>query len=251
MFPAEIAQIGGSPRNTYRTWIGYFHEDEEEKGFLLARHLISAARAPARAHRGDTASETVRVVGVGGDTTWYGSALRERGLQRAVDADPAATLLQTVPTRWTPTEGREMTTRLMDRYTDISVIWAASDQLALGAVDAVRARGETPGETVFTGGLDLSLVGLQAVAQGDLTATVAASPLAWAQILIYVYDYLHGIDFAARMGTEIFIPPETATRSTAPQLIQERERYDEIDYRRYSRHYRGADAQDLIGAPGR
>lgn len=247
LFPAEMAQIGGSPRNTYRTWIGYFHEDEEEKGFLLAGNLISAARA----RHGGTENETVRIVGVGGDTTWYGSALREQGLHRAVGADPAATLLQTVPTRWTPTEGRDMTTRLMDRYTDVSVIWAASDQLALGAVDAVRARGEIPGVTVFTGGLDLSLVGLQAVAQGDLTATVAASPLVWAQILIYVYDYLHGIDFAERIGTEILIPPDTATRSSAPELIQERDRYDEIDYRLYSRHYRGTDAQDLIGAPAR
>jgi ABC-type sugar transport system substrate-binding protein len=247
LFPAELAEIGGTPRNTYRMWIGYFHEDEEEKGFLLARQLIAAARAHGRV----SADGTVRAVGVGGDTTWYGSQLREQGLRRAVRADPDATLLQTVPSRWTPEDGRRMTARLMDRYADVSVIWAASDQLALGAVDAIRGRGDIPAETVFTGGLDLSLVGLEAVADGDLTATVAAGPLAWAQILAYLADYLRGFDFADRVGTEIVIPPETATQSSAARLINARGRYDEIDFRQYSWYYSGADARDLIGASAR
>lgn len=43
LFPEELTSMGGGPRRTYAHWIGYFHEDEEEKGYLLARELISAA----------------------------------------------------------------------------------------------------------------------------------------------------------------------------------------------------------------
>jgi ABC-type sugar transport system substrate-binding protein len=226
LFPEELATLGGSPRREYQNWIGYFHEDEEEKGYLLARELIAAARAIGRV----ASDGTVQVVGVGGDATWHGSVLREAGLRRAVAEDPAARLLQTVPTRWTPEEGREMTTRLLARYPEVTVVWAASDQLALGAAEGLRSLGMEPGQAAFTGGLDLSLVGLEAVRDGTLTATVAATALIWAEILVCLHHYLQGEDFADRFGTEIHFPPEIATYATAEDNIRLRAQYEAIDY---------------------
>lgn len=228
LFPEEMEELGGAPRREYDRWIGYFHEDEEEKGHLLARELIAAARSANR-----TAPDgTVLVVGIGGDATWYGSRLRESGLRRAVSEDPAARLLQTVPTRWTPAEGREMTRRLLARYPEATVVWAASDQLALGAAEALRAAGMEPGVDAFTGGLDLSLVGLQAVREGRLTATVAATPLIWADILVCLRDHLAGNEGADRCEGIFLFPPVIATPSTAADYVRLAEQFDALDYTR-------------------
>lgn len=233
LFPAELEELGGSPRGTYRNWIGYFSEDEAEKGYLLARKLVGAALEAGRTSR----DGTVHVVGVGGDTTWFGSALREQGLRRAIAEEPSAQLLQTVSTRWTPAEGRNMTARLLQRYAEVSAVWAASDQLALGAADALRSHGMTPGRTVFTGGLDLSLLGLESVSEGTLTATVASTPLAWVEILVYLHDYLHGMDFAEQVGTEITFDVHVADRASAERYMELRGWFDRIDYRRFSRYH--------------
>ncbi len=233
LFPSELEELGGSPRGAYRNWIGYFSEDESEKGYLLARRLVGAALEAGRTSR----DGTVRVVGVGGDSAWYGAALREQGLRRAIAEEPSAQLLQTVPTRWTPAEGRNMTMRLLQRYAEVSVVWAASDQLALGAAEALQAHGMTPGEAAFTGGLDLSLLGLEKVSEGILTATVASTPLVWVEILVYLHDYLRGMDFAEQVGTIITFDVQVADRASAESYIELRQWYDRIDYRKLSRYH--------------
>lgn len=241
LFPTEMEKLGGTPRQSYKNWIGYFQEDEELKGYLLAQQLIKSAINNNYIAR----DGTFHIVGIGGDTTWYGSIIRERGLFKAVEKEPRARLLQTVPTRWTPDEGREMTTRLLERHPEVRVVWAASDQLGLGAAEALRSLGMEPGYSAFTGGLDLSKIGLEAVKKGDLQATVACTPLIWAETLIYLYDYLQGKDFAELIGTEIIFQPEIATQSKAEELLMLREKYEKIDFRKYSRYYNNNDAYNL------
>lgn len=216
LFPQELEALGGGPQREYEHWIGHFQEDEEEKGYALARELLSAATT----HNRTAPDGTVRVVGISGDATWYGTALREAGLRRAVMEHPRARLLQVVPTRWTQQEGREMTARVLSRYSDVTVVWGASDQLALGATDALAAVGLEPGIDAFTGGLDLSLVGLQAVLEGRLTATVAAPVSMWTESLHYVSDYLQGNDFAEQVGTEIRFQPEIATQAAVEEILR-------------------------------
>ena len=214
LFPEEVAQLGGGPRQSYEHWIGYFHEDEELKGYLLARELITAARLALRSNNRSLSTDTIRLVGVGGDTTWYGNVLREAGLRRAVAESRDARLLQVVPTRWTQEEGRQIASRLLYRYTDVAAIWAASDQLALGAAEALEVADLHPGVDAFTGGLDFSRIGLEAVTAGRLSATVAAPISMWADVLRYLSEYLHGNDFADETGARIIFEPQVATPDT-------------------------------------
>lgn len=234
LFPEEMEELGGEPRSDYENWIGYFREDEQQKGYLLARLLIEAVRDKRNADQ----DSTVRIAGVSGDQLWHGTALREAGLREAVAEDAGAELTQIVPTRWTPAEGREMARRLQQRYPDMDAIWAASDQLALGVSQA--------NADVITGGLDLSRAGLEAVRDGTLNATVAASPIIWAEVLVHLHDYLHGMDFRDRVGTQMYFQPDVATESNAGDIIEEREDYETIDFRRYSRYYRDDDAEQFL-----
>ncbi|SIP87488.1 monosaccharide ABC transporter substrate-binding protein, CUT2 family [Alkalispirochaeta americana] len=233
LFPGDREALGGGPGQDISSWIGTFQEDEEAKGFFLGQALIEAAEARGRYDR----DGFIQVVGVGGDTSWFGSRLREEGLRRAVEDHPRARLLQTVPTRWTPEEGRLMTVRLLQRYPQVSVIWAASDQLALGVLQGIRSMEGVPGETHFTGGLDLSRVGLQAVLSGEFTATVASSSYSYAEMVVYLYDYLQGIEFFRDTGREFSPRPYGATRDNAEQILALQDVYRDVDYRLFSKHY--------------
>lgn len=231
LFPAELPAIGGGPRAQYKNWPALFNWAEEQKGYALAKALIQAARQ----QNAVAADGRIHAVGLGGDPAWFGSGLREAGLKRALAEHPEAVLRQVVPTRWTQEEGRQFTARLLTRYPQTSVFWAASDQLGAGAVQALIAARKMPGQTAFTGGLDLSALGLELVAQGRFVATAASPLLSYAQVAILVYDYLQGQDFAAELGREIEFPTSVATQGNAAQHLALGKCLPHIDFKAFSK----------------
>lgn len=235
LFPTELPEIGNTPRNKFKMWIGYFYQDENQKGYLLGKTLLTKARALGL-HAKDG---TIYMAGIGGDPSWFGSELRKKGLIRAVDEDPAAKVLQVVPTHWTESEAKTMTRNLLNRYPELSVIWAASDQLGIGASTVLESSGKTMGVNALTGGLDLSLNGLVHVKQGHMSATVASTFFEYAEIMVYLYDYLHGIDFADEVGAVISSPLHVVTQTNADKYIRLYEAIDVINFASCSK-YRNA-----------
>lgn len=231
LFPAELPAIGGAPRVQYQNWPALFNWAEEQKGYALAKVLLQAAlRQNAVADDGH-----IHVVGLGGDPSWFGSGLRQAGLRRAVAEHPKAVLKQVVPTHWAQQEGQQYTARLLTRFPQASVFWAASDQLGAGAARALVAAGKVPGQTAFTGGLDLSALGLDLVSQGQFVATAASPLLSYAQVAILVYDYLQGRDFEAELGSEIEFPTLVATRDNAAQHLRLGQCAHRIDFKAFSK----------------
>ncbi|NHA15595.1 ABC transporter substrate-binding protein [Thioalkalivibrio sp. XN279] len=241
LFPEELNQLGELPGQAYQHWVGYFLEDEELKGYLLAQKLIAAARRARNAED----DGTIYVAGINGTRSWYGSILREAGLRRAIDDHPDVELLQMVYTRWTPEEGRRMASRILRRYPEVSVLWTASDQLAIGVAETI-SNGLAPDDLpVHTGGLDLSGAGIESVLQGDLVATVASSSLLWAQVIIDLYDHLQGVDRASHADSVLLAAPSVADRSTAESIRSRIREFEAIDFRQFSRFHEGADAPRL------
>lgn len=231
LFPSELPGIGGAPRKKYESWVALLNWAEEQKGYALGKALLAAAQN-ARAFARDG---RIHVVGVGGDPSWFGSGLREAGLERAVAEHPRAVLKQVVPTQWTRSEGRQLTLKLLRRFPEASVVWAASDQLGAGAVDALTQTGRVPGAAAFTGGLDLSDVGLGLVQEGKFVATTASTLLSYAQAAVLLYDYLHGLDFAEQFGSVLEFPPEVATRQNVDRHLRLSRCIHTIDFKKFSK----------------
>lgn len=231
LFPSELPGVGMTPRRKYKTWAAVFNWAEEQKGYALGTVLLAAAQK-----RGAYAPDgSIHVVGVGGDPTWFGSDLRQAGLTRAVAEQPRAVLEQVVPTRWKREEAHQLTLKLLRRFPDASVVWAASDQLGVGVVDALTQLGRVPGQTAFTGGLDLSEVGLQRVREGSFVATAATTLLSFAQAAVLIYDYVSGLDFAPELGSQLEFPTEVATRDNVAQHLRLLRCVDNIDFKRFSK----------------
>jgi len=233
LFSEELPEIGYLPRNKFDCWVGYFQQDEEKKGYLLAKKLIQAAQEKGALGE----DERIHVAGVGGDRTWFGSKLRQNGLVRAVHEAHNAVLHQVVPTQWTQAEGRYVTKALLERYPEVSVVWAASDQLGIGAAKALEKSGRVLGSTGFTGGLDLSPSGLKSVCDGRLVATAANPLINYGRILIYLHDYINGYDFAAEEDTRIRLKPHLATKENAKRYLELTEKLEDIDFKSFSKVY--------------
>ncbi|MBC7957874.1 MAG: substrate-binding domain-containing protein, partial [Cytophagales bacterium] len=231
LFPSELPGVGQAPRKKYKSWAALFNWAEEEKGYALGKALLQAAQQQ-QALAGDG---TIQVIGVGGDASWFGSGLRQAGLERAIAGHPKAVLKQVVPTRWTPEEGRQLTAKLLKRYPQASVVWAASDQLGAGAAQALAEHGLSLGKNAFTGGLDLSRLGLDLVKQGKFVATAASTLLSYAQVAVLAYDHLHGIDFANELGSTLAFPTLVATRANVESHLRLSGCVQSIDFKAFSK----------------
>ena len=231
LFPTELPDLGRRPRNRFKMWVGYFYQDETKKGYLLGKTLLRAAHDGAMY----ASDGSIQVAGIGGDFSWFGSELRKKGLIQAVAEDPDATMLQVVPTKWTEEEGMAMAMGLINRYNEVAVIWAASDQLGIGAANALVKAGRTLGVSAVTGGLDLSVNGLNHVKNGQLYATVSGALIDYAAVTILLYDYAHGIDFSEDVGTEISTPIHVAEKANADRFLWFYRSVETIDFSKLSK----------------
>lgn len=220
----------GYPGEKYASWLFEFTPDDTHAGYVLARSLIRSALA----RRSDGQNETVKVVGVSGHKSSPASLLREQGLRRAVSEMPEAELMQVVHAEWKRGKAVSLAAGLLKRYPSATVIWAASDVMADGVLEAGLEAGRTAGRDLITGGVDWAEIGLSNVRSGACAVTVGGHFMDGGWALVMLYDMLNGVD-VSRLSTSRF-----------SMLTQENvEQYDtflhgtgweRIDFTRFSRN---------------
>ena len=230
LLPADSLRLGG-PRERLHTWIGQMLPDEEEAGAQLARQLLAAARAGGPHRQG-----AIAVAGLGGRESDLPAQQRKAGLLRVLSEDPMTDLTQVVPAHYDATVAAEKAPRLLRRYPRLSVLWAANDRMALGAVRALQAQGRRPGRDVFVGGIDWDPEALEAVRRGELVTTLGGHFLDPAWALVLLYDYHHGRDFA---GEQVdwrtrLLPATRANLDAVTRLVGDRD-WSRFDFRAFSK----------------
>jgi DNA-binding LacI/PurR family transcriptional regulator len=115
--------------------------DNLRGGELAAEHLL------ALGHR--------QVGLIAGPRQWLASQQRELGCRRALSAAGLEMPEEAVvESGWTTPEGHEAAQRLLDRSPGLTAIVAVNDQLAIGAIRALRERGYAVPEEVSVVGYD-------------------------------------------------------------------------------------------------
>ena len=97
------------------------------------------------------------------------------GPEQALAANPDVKLLDFQVANWTATEALEKTNAWLTQFGDeIGGIWAANDDMALAAVEALRADGRA-GKVPVTG-IDGIQLAVEAILAGEMAGTVAWDP---------------------------------------------------------------------------
>jgi ribose transport system substrate-binding protein len=119
---------------------------------------------------------------------------------------------RTVPL--TREEGLKQAEDILVSHPDVRAIYAANDELALGAAQAVAATGKKKG--IIITGMNGVPPALAAVTKGDMDMTVVLNPVAWGRLGVEVMDrYLKG----ERPKQRVFIKHILAVKSNAKKYM--------------------------------
>lgn len=234
-FSEEENRDLGAPRTRFKRWIGHMYANDEQAGYELADSLINqAVKAGKVAQDGK-----VHVVALYGGDKSVVSESRDRGLKRRIGAFSDAKLDTVMSAMWDSESAVPITSQMLNQYPGATVVWAASDSMAFGALDVIKSMGKKPGEDIFVGGVDWSDQGIEAVASGALSASVGGHFLEGAWSLILVHDHHNGIDFVDDPGVRSM----TSMHSVTPDTIKDYKEklsnpdWDRVDFRRFSKKY--------------
>ncbi|RMT84411.1 ABC transporter substrate-binding protein [Pseudomonas viridiflava] len=183
---ADQVRILGDLPTRYPDFIGSLVGNDEEGGYLTAKRLISLYPHPAP-------GEVIEMLAFSGTSTTPVSLYREQGLRRALSEHPEVHLRQIVLGGWQRHRALEQARVLFNRYPDIRLIWSANEQMAFGAMDALRERGGQPGRDMLFSAINGTSMSLQAQLEGRLSvvATGHFTLGGWAIILLHRYDTAH------------------------------------------------------------
>lgn len=175
----------GDERQCIPNWIGTVTANATRGGYRLMSYLCRRlAGAPPR------------VIGITGDPNTPVSQERAAGVEAYLAGARGARTYQLVFSDWSYADSEQKARVLLARYPDTNLVWAANDSMALGALNAVKARGAP----VLVGGMGALRGALRSVAEGGLAAMVGGDYFIGAWAMVLLYDYHRGMDFAASGG---------------------------------------------------
>jgi ABC-type sugar transport system substrate-binding protein len=228
--PDQVRQEIGSPRTRYKQWIGDMAPDDLLIGYELADALIRQVRQSGY-------QSVIKVAGLGGNGDTYVDQQRLEGLRKRMNSGEQLVLADYVLAQWNRETAYNVTVKLTNKHPDLKVIWAASDNMALGAIGALKNAGKHPGKDYFVGGSDWQREALQAVARGEMAANIGGHFVEGTMALVLIHDYHHGKDFADELG----VSWQTAMKLLTLENIDQYRKltgdidWSTVDFRRYSK----------------
>ena len=104
---------------------------------------------------------------------------RTQGIEEGIENNGNWTLLAQKEADFKRDKGQEVMEEWLDLYADTEnmVLIAENDNMAYGAIEAMRARGIEPGEDIYIISFDSSREALQRVIDGEINCTVECNPL--------------------------------------------------------------------------
>ncbi|WJQ05519.1 ABC transporter substrate-binding protein (plasmid) [Geobacillus stearothermophilus] len=115
-------------------------------------------------------------------------------------------------------EGQKVMENLLQSYGDqIDAVYAHNDEMAIGAINAIKAAGKVPGKDIIIVSVDGTKDALKAIIAGELGATVECSPF-FGPI---VFDVIEKLENGEEVPTEIINKDRFFDKSNAEQYVDE------------------------------
>ena len=119
----------------------------------------------------------IRIVHLQGNIGSSAQIGRTAGLDAALAAHPAWVLTYRDTADFTQAKGQELTEALLAQDVAFDVVFAENDNMAYGAIDALRNAGLRPGEDVLVLSVDANRKALEMVMAGEINYDVECNPL--------------------------------------------------------------------------
>jgi ABC-type sugar transport system substrate-binding protein len=200
-----------SDPSMYKTFLGSdFVKEGTEAGDWLVQNAADADTD------GDGDIDVVQLEG----TTGAAPAIdRGQGFADAISADPKISVVASQTGDFTRDGGKQVMESFLQSHQGIDVLFAQNDDMGLGAIEAIKAAGLTPGTDIKIITVDAVHDGMQALADGEINYIVECNPLLGPQLMDLAKKVVAGEDVPARVVTE----ETTFTQDQAKAALPDRQ----------------------------
>lgn len=133
-------QMKVSDDSLYLCWVGgNFVKEGRDAVTWLEAYLESQGRS----------KDTINIIDLQGTIGASAQIGRTQGLDEGLEAHPNWKLLAKQTGEFTQAKGQEVMESLLKQYDNIDVVYAENDNMAWGAIDAIKAAGKVPGKDII------------------------------------------------------------------------------------------------------
>ena len=164
-----FSTLFNKPKNLWpwdfgKYWVSHTIPDAFLSGTLTAQEIVKKI---------DGKGNILVVQGRINNTT---NTERLRGLKHVLKSYPDIKILDSKAANWSRAESSMLTTKWFTKYSvdDVQAIWAANDEMALGAIEVLKEMGME--KQIAVSGVDGTLESVSSVISKELTCTVSTYP---------------------------------------------------------------------------
>jgi ribose transport system substrate-binding protein len=196
-------QVAGEAGVDYITFVG---SDFVEEGRRAARWLIDATGGQA---------QIAELTGTPGSSV---ARDRAQGFREVLQSAPNMEVLISQTGFFSRADGQKvMLNMLQSRGNAITAIYCHNDEMALGAIRAIRESGREPGRDIIVVSIDGERAALDAIVRGELGASVECNPRLGPLAFEALERHLAGQPVAAKT----VVPDRLFTKANAQQFVTE------------------------------
>lgn len=176
----------------YETFMGSdFVEEGEKAGKWLVEFMDKEGR-------GD---EDIKIVELEGTVGSAPANDRASGFRNILKDYSNYEIVASQTGNFTRAEGQTVMESFLKSVDKIDVLYAHNDDMALGAIDAIKAAGLKPGEDIIIIGVDAVKKAFEAIVAGEMNVTVECSPLLGPQLVDNINKLMAGETLDKRTNT--------------------------------------------------
>ncbi len=150
-------------------------------------------------------NEELNVVILEGTTGADAATGRQNGIMEILKDYPNLKVIANQTGNFTRAEGQAVMESFLKAHDKIDVLLAHNDDMALGAIESIKAAGLEPGKDIIIVGCDAPKTAFDAIIAGEMNATIECTPLYGP----FVVDALKKLMAGEELGREVIHPEES------------------------------------------
>jgi ABC-type sugar transport system substrate-binding protein len=164
----------------------------------------------------DDGSKQINIVELQGTTGSAPAIDRKTGFATIMAKHPNWKITRSQTGNFTSSEGKAVMEAFLKADKTIQVLYAHNDQMALGAIQAIKEAGLKPGKDIIIVGIDAVKGAFEAMVAGEMNASIECNPLLGPQALQAVKDLRAGKKLPARIWTIEGVYDQTNAAAALP-----------------------------------
>lgn len=167
---------------THKQYIAFMGPSNLKAGEAIAEYLINNVKKDGK----------IKMVALLGTLGTSVAEERRTALHDTLAKYPNVELLAEQTAEFRRDTGMKVMEDFLAAHKEIDVVWNANDEMALGAIMAIKNAGRQ--DEIIVGGMDMNDEAIEAVINGDYAYTCGGHWLQGGFLVTMMYDYLRGHD---------------------------------------------------------